>query len=40
MNQTRMVGRASVPATQGGQRRPPYQNLLVFSMDEDGANFL
>ncbi|MFZ2087786.1 MAG: hypothetical protein WAU47_04355, partial [Desulfobaccales bacterium] len=40
ISQKAKVGRASVPAAQGGQGRPPYQNLLVFSLDEDGANFL
>jgi hypothetical protein len=35
-----MVGRASVPATQGGQGRPPYRNLLASCQDEECIKFL
>jgi hypothetical protein len=35
-----MVGRASVPASRGGQRRLPTQHLLVSSRDENCVSFL
>jgi len=34
-----MVERASVPASRGGQRRPPYRHLLVFGQQENSINF-
>jgi hypothetical protein len=40
MFQKSKVGRASVPASLGGQGRPPYHELLVFGREEIIVHFL